>query len=64
MVQGLDKTPTHRGQRSRTSPPPHQSLQLCPLGQLQAGQAETPKKRHPQNSLVCRIINTSSAHAH
>lgn len=26
--------------------------------------AETPNKRHPQNSLGCKIINTSPAHAH
>lgn len=55
MMQGLFKTPTHWEQGSRTLVPPCQSLQLCPLGELQGnassqGPAETlpPKKGTPK----------------
>lgn len=59
MVQGLCKTPSHREQGSCTC----QTLQLCSLEELPRP-CRDPKKRHPQNSLGCKIINTSPAHAH
>lgn len=48
---------------------PRQSLQLCPLGELQETcklprYCTDPRKRKPHYSLGCGIINTSPAHAH
>lgn len=70
MVQGLCKTPSHREQGSRTLAHLVPKSTILPAGgttsNLQVPRVlhRDPKKKHPQNSLGCRIINTSPAHAH
>lgn len=70
MVQGLCKTPSHWEQGSRTLAHLLPKSTILPAGgttsNLQVPQVlqRDPKKKHPQNSLGCRIINTSPAHAY